>query len=214
MKALPFRGVLFDFDGVIADSSVANFQAWHQAFQELGVFILPEDYFLLEGMKPLEVAGKLAEKHGLKNLIIEKTASLKERFFLEGNACPLFPGALPLISNLRSAGKLVALVTGSSKKRLEATLQPNVLAMFNACITADNVARGKPAPDPFAKAAEILKLSSVDCVVVENAPLGILSAKRAGMRCIAVCSTLGEEFLSDADFIALNLVEVARLLLP
>jgi len=151
--------------------------------------------------------------HGLDRSIAEKTPALKEQYFLGGEASPLFPGVVDILSRLRGEGKALALVTGSSRVRLESTLQSDVLAMLDACVTAECTPRGKPAPDPFLSAAHQLGLVPSDCVVVENAPLGILSAKRAGMRCIAVCSTMGPESLRDADFIASDLAEVGRFLL-
>lgn len=213
VQAIPCRGVLFDFDGVIADTMQANLRAWERAFQDFEAHIRSEDYLPLEGMSPGDVASTLAEMHGLDRSIAEKTPALKEQYFLGGEACPLFPGVVDILSRLRGEGKALALVTGSSRVRLESTLQSDVLAMLDACVTAECTARGKPAPDPFLSAAHQLGLVPSDCVVVENAPLGILSAKRAGMRCIAVCSTLGPESLRDADFIASDLAEVGRLLL-
>lgn len=213
VQAIPCRGVLFDFDGVIADTMQGNLRAWQRAFQDFDAHIRPEDYLPLEGMSPGDVASTLAEMHGLDRSTADKAAALKERYFLGGEACSLFPGVLDLLPRLRSRGKVLALVTGASRMRLESTLQPDVLAMLDACVTADSTPRGKPAPEPFLSAADLLGLVPSDCVVVENAPLGILSAKRAGMRCIAVCSTLGPESLRDADFIVSDLSEVGRLLL-
>ena len=213
VQAIPCRGVLFDFDGVIADTMQANLRAWQRAFQDFEAHIRSEDYLPLEGMSPGDVASTLVEMHGLDRSIAEKTPALKEQYFLGGEASPLFPGVVDILSRLRGEGKALALVTGSSRVRLESTLQSDVLAMLDACVTAECTPRGKPAPDPFLSAAHQLGLVPSDCVVVENAPLGILSAKRAGMRCIAVCSTMGPESLRDADFIASDLAEVGRFLL-
>jgi beta-phosphoglucomutase len=208
------RAVLFDFDGVIADTMQANLAAWQQAFLAYGVRIQPEDYLPLEGMRPADVASTLADKYALGVKAAQETPGLKERFFLAGKSCEVFPIIPALIPELRAAGLLLAIVTGSSKLRIESTLSRGVLALFDACVTADCTARGKPTPDPFLHAAGSLGLEPGDCVVVENAPLGIASAKRAGMRCIAVCSTLGPDSLSEADYIASDLKEVRRLLLP
>jgi len=213
IQAVSCRGVLFDFDGVIADTMQKNLYAWQRAFQDFNAQIRPEDYLPLEGMSPGDVASTLAEIHGLGRPIADKAAALKEQYFLGGEACPLFPGVMDIFSRLRSEGKALALVTGASRMRLESTLQSDVLAMLDACVTADSTQRGKPAPDPFLSAADLLGLAPSDCIVVENAPLGILSAKRAGMKCIAVCSTLGPESLRDADFIVSDLAEAGRLLL-
>ena len=207
------RAVLFDFDGVIADTMQANLAAWQQAFLAYGVRIQPEDYLPLEGMSPADVTSTLAAKYALGAQAAQEAPGLKEKFFLAGKSCKVFPIIPALLRELRAAGLLLALVTGASKMRIESTLPREVLVLFDACVTADCTARGKPAPDPFLHAAGSLGLEPGDCVVVENAPLGIASAKRAGMRCIAVCSTLGPDSLSGADYIAYDLEEVRRLLL-
>ena len=211
---IPCRAVLFDFDGVIADTMEANLRAWQRAFSVHGAHVLAEDYLPLEGMSPADVAVALGTKCGLAGEAVRETPLLKERFFLQGEKCAIFPAVPALLADLRAAGILLALVTGASRLRLESSLPQELLAFFDAYVTADCTTRGKPSPDPFLRAAESVGLGPADCVVVENAPLGIASAKRAGMRCVAVCSTLGPESLQEADYIVADLEEAGRLLLP
>ena len=207
------RAVLFDFDGVIADTMAANFWAWKSAFAELGAEIAPEMYYPLEGMSPAGVAQALGRLHGLDEPAVGRAAALKESAFLAGQECGVFPAVRPLLERLQAAGKILGLVTGASKMRLDATLPDDIRAFFDVVITADAVSRCKPAPDPFLRAAEVLGADPASCVVVENAPLGIASAKCAGMRCVAVCSTLGAEFLREADIVVGDLGDVGSVLL-
>ena len=207
------RAVLFDFDGVIADTMAANFRAWRSAFLEFGAEIAPESYYPLEGMSPAKVARTLARLHGLDEPMAAKAAAQKERAFLAGGKCGIFPAVKPLLMGLHAAGKALGLVTGASRMRLDATLVDGIRAFFDVVITADAVKHCKPAPDPFLRAAEELGVDPAMCVVVENAPLGIASAKSAGMKCVAVCSTLGAEFLQEADIVVDDLESVGRVLL-
>ena len=207
------RAVLFDFDGVIADTMAPNFRAWRSAFLEFGVEIAPESYYPLEGMSPAEVARNLARLHGLDELVAAKAAAQKERAFLAGENCEIFPAVKPLLMGLQAAGKALGLVTGASKLRLDAILVDDIREFFDVVITADAVKRCKPAPDPFLRGADELGVDPAMCVVVENAPLGIASAKSAGMKCVAVCSTLGAEFLQDADIVVDDLEGAGRVLL-
>lgn len=207
-----YRAVLFDFDGVIADTMGANFRAWRSAFFKLGVEIASEAYYPLEGMSPVEVARTLGRLYGLDEPMAAKVAVLKEQEFLAGKKCDIFPTVKPLLVRLRAADKVLGLVTGASKLRLEATLSDDIRVFFDVIIAADAVSRCKPAPDPFLRAAEEIGVDPLMCVVVENAPLGIAAARRAGMKCIAVCSTLGADFLQEADIVVNDLEEVGGVL--
>lgn len=147
------RAVLFDFDGVIADTMQGNLRAWQAAFAELGVRIGAEDYLPLEGMSPSEVARALGKLHGMDEVTAQKAPAIKEGLFLANETCPVFPGAVELLQALSAAGKALALVTGASRMRLEAILPRDIRAMFAACVTAESVPVGKPSPDPFLRAA-------------------------------------------------------------
>ena len=131
------RAVLFDFDGVIADTMDANFRAWRSAFAELGAEIAPEMYYPLEGMSPAGVAQALGRLHGLDDQAAGRAATLKENAFLAGQACGVFPAVRPLLERLQAAGKIPGLVTGASKMRLDATLPDDIRAFFDVVITAD-----------------------------------------------------------------------------
>lgn len=84
-------------------------------------------------------------------------------------------------------------------------------ADFDVVITAESVERKKPAPDPYLKAVEMLGLRREECLVIENAPAGITSAKRAGLRCLAITTSLPESYLKEADAVLAGLEDVASL---
>ena len=124
----------------------------------------------------------------------------KRRCFREILEIRPYPGASRVVAELRERFRL-ALVTGSDAQTVRLLLDAHLYRCVETIVTGDTVARTKPAPDPWLAAARQLGLSPAECLVVENAPLGIEAARAAGMRCIAVRSTLGAEWLSGADSI-------------
>ena len=93
----------------------------------------------------------------------------------------------------------MAIVTAGHLDQLKSTVPEKFLNQFNALITGDQVLRGKPDPDPYLRGANALGLQPAECIAVENAPVGVQSAKRANNYCIAICSTVGRDVLIEAD---------------
>ena len=116
----------------------------------------------------------------------------KETHYMQNHSFKLYPGAVQLVKNLKVKGYLLGLVTGGNAKRLLNIGIESLLELFDVRITGDMVNKGKPSPEPYLKAAKILNVNNNSCLVIENAPLGIKSAKKSGMTCIAVSSTLGK----------------------
>jgi HAD superfamily hydrolase (TIGR01509 family) len=124
------------------------------------------------------------------------------------------PGIVPLLHDLRGRGYRLALVTGSARSVVHESLAPTGVAQFFEVIVAgDEVASGKPDPEPYRSAAARLGLPPAQCLAVENAPLGIRSAKAAGMGCIALETTLPAEQLSLADQVFPNVQSMRAWLL-
>lgn len=201
INAEKIKGVLFDYDGVLADTMTDNLIAWQEAFLVHGVEIKKQDYFPLEGLSPKRIAEELSKMLGVnhnKNSIIVKT---KEDFYAKNNNFCLYEGVEELIHSLKKRGLKLAVVSGSSGQRLSKTTPKEFLSHFDTIITADSVTNPKPSPEPYQKALTLLGLLPQEAVVVENAPLGIQSAKSADIYCIAICTTLDRSYLSDANHI-------------
>jgi beta-phosphoglucomutase len=113
---------------------------------------------------------------------------------------------------VKDSGFKVALVTACALKNMQYSLNREQQAHFDFIITGDEVLRAKPFPDPYIAAARQLDLDPSECIVVENAPLGIEAAKSAGMYCIAIETTLGKEYLASADCILASVLEVPAVL--
>jgi beta-phosphoglucomutase len=199
MTKKQYRAILFDFDGVLAKTMEDNLRAWQAALGEFGVVIQPEEYLALEGMKLSDVAKKLCVEHEVKLDDYEAVVKSKEKHYANKHAFEFYPGVEDLLSELHLAGVPIALVTAALYPRIEKTVPGGFLRMFEVVISGEKTARGKPNPDPYLAAANALRLSGEECVVVENSPLGIESAKSAGAYCIAICSTLSKSKLTGAD---------------
>jgi len=200
--------ILFDFDGVIGDTVEDNYLAWRAAFAPYGIVAERTECFLLEGKKTAELAATVLERHGLDPALGPTVGAAKDTHYTAHNRFSFYPGVLDLIPALQRSGFKVAVVSGGMRRRLINAHTEDFLSTFDAVVTADECSRGKPAPEPFLKAAEKLGVPPERCLVVENAPLGITAAKRAGMRCIAVTSSLGAEHLGEADIIVPQVTDI------
>jgi beta-phosphoglucomutase len=199
----PARAILLDMDGVVLDSPPLHLLTWQRTLAPLGIELRAEDLFPLEGM-PTEVtaqrlltfleAESFQEGEEAGRLAARKRALFREMFH------PTFvPGIVPLLYDLRGRGYRLGLVTGSARNVVDESLAPTgVTTLFDAIVTGDDVSQGKPDPEPYRTAAAQLGLPPDECLVVENAPLGIRSAKAAGMGCVALETTLSAERLAEA----------------
>jgi beta-phosphoglucomutase len=195
------KAVIFDFDGVIGDTMQDNFQAWKSSFEVFGVSIEPLEYFLLEGMGRFEIARTLSEKYGLDVGFEKRLVETKEAGYKARNTFRIYPEIPLILKQLSENGIQIALVTGASRMRISDTLPMDLMAYFNAIVTADDVENGKPDPEPYLKAVKKLNLQVADCLVIENALLGVKSAKSAGCACFALETTVSASYLAEADLV-------------
>ncbi|MHC4664824.1 MAG: HAD family hydrolase [Planctomycetota bacterium] len=197
---MKYKAILFDFDGVIGKTMEDNYNAWACAFSTIGITLEKVDYFLLEGLDTKSVAKIILKRNKLDESLTDEVVVIKEKHYLEHNSFEFYPGIVDFINSLDNQFKL-ALVSGATAGRLKKTVSPDFLRKFETVITGDKVQNSKPSPEPYLLASEQLGVPPSECLVIENAPLGIASAKKAGMDCAAVCSTLEHRYLAGADFI-------------
>jgi beta-phosphoglucomutase len=195
------KGVIFDWDGVLASTMEGNYRAWCEAFAPHGAPIPRNAYFLLEGMAALDVARHFLAENGLDPSHAMDVKMRKEEYFLAHSSLTFYPGAEAFIASILAAGISLALVTGASRTRLQGSGAIAALAGFKVIVSSDDVKNGKPHPESYLKALEGLGLGPDECLVVENAPLGIRAAKQAGLRVMALTTTLPGESLAEADWI-------------
>lgn len=195
------KAIIFDVDGVLVDSMLYQADAWVKTFKEVGINITRKDIYELEGSNNrrliktvFEKAGKKLEPWHLEQLPEKKSKAL------EFDQIEPFEGILDCLKELRQHFKL-AMVSGSNIDTINKVVKKYFSNCFDVVISGSDLERGKPDPDPFLKALEELKLTKNECIVVENAPLGITAAKRAGLYCVAVASMLEPEKVKHADFV-------------
>ncbi len=196
-----YHGILFDFDGVLANTMEYNFKAWKAATAEFGIKIKREDYFPLEGMPVKDVVINLFKIYGKNISDSEKVSVLKDNYFLKIHQFKLYLGVIPLIDALVKNKIPFGIVTAGQKNRILKTVPGTFLGKFNTLVTGDMTPQGKPFPDPYLIGSDALGVAPEQCIVVENAPLGIQAAKAANTYCIAICSTLESSYLHEADVV-------------
>lgn len=201
----PAPAIVFDMDGVVLDSMPMHLLTWQRTLAPLGIELVADDLYPLEGI-PTEVTAQR-----LTDLMLGQACSAEEAQRLAGAkrahfrqlfVPALIPGIAPLLHDLRGRGYRLGLVTGSAGSVVEESLVPTgVAGLFDVVVAGDQVTQGKPDPEPYQVAASKLGLPPSQCLVVENSTLGIRSAKAAGMSCAALETTLPAEqlFAAAAD---------------
>jgi beta-phosphoglucomutase len=198
----PYQAVVFDMDGVVLDSMPTHLVTWQQALAPLGIKPTADDLYPLEGMPTEQTAQRLTEVlagQACTEAQARQLATTKRRLFRELFNPTFVPGIVPLLYDLRGRGYKIGLVTGSARSVVDETLGPaGILDLFGAIVSGDEISHGKPDAEPYCKAAAELGLRPPTCLAVENAPLGIQSARAADMSCVALATTLPAGILADA----------------
>ncbi|WP_210586214.1 HAD family phosphatase [Streptomyces sp. GESEQ-35] len=189
MNNLGSTSVIFDLDGTLVDSEPNYFEAGRQVLAEHGV---PDftwaDHERYVGISTQETVALWKEHYGLRASVAELLAA-KNRTYLElaRTATDAYPEMRTFVELLAGEGVPMAVASGSSPEAIEAILAGTGLdAQLRTVVSADEVERGKPAPDVFLEAARRLGAAPADCVVLEDAAPGAAAAHAAGMRCIAI----------------------------
>ncbi len=198
------KAVLFDFDGVLADTMEDNYIAWKKTCAEYGVDLEREDYFPFEGIQLSTIAKMICDKYNIRNVSSEEIVNKKEEYYKTGRPARFYPGVEEIIDALKDKSILIAVVSAARRERLLSSVPADFLKKFDAVVTGDQLSKGKPYPDPYLEAMKILNVSSDESIVIENAPAGIESAKASGCSCIAISSTMDKKFLKSAEIIIDN----------
>lgn len=206
------HAVLFDHDGVLVNSMPYHVEAWQQVMARHGVEIEPMEIYLKEGATTMEVAAELFHRHrkAASSEVVQQIAEEKGEAYLANNNAALNEGVVEVLEYLQQNRYRIGIVTGSLRAQIDAVLGPEVLGYFDCIVGADDVDNGKPDPEPFIRAAQKLNVAPSECLVIENAPLGISAARSAGMSVIAMTTTLAPHYLRHADAIVADFAELRR----
>lgn len=176
--------------------------AWIAVSKEVGAEVSREDVYEVEGANHIlgiewlfEKAGKKVEPH-----LYEEIKRKKVDYFSANASITPFDGMFECLRDLKQHFSL-ALVTGSDRYTVDGIMDDFFPDVFDTIVCGEDVHYGKPFPDPYLKAVELLDLKIDECIVVENAPMGVESAKRAGIFCVGVPTYVPPSRLSAADVV-------------
>jgi len=205
------KGVIFDWDGVVIDSSAQHERSWELLAAEINK-PLPDGHFTAGfGKKNQEIIPNLL-RWADDPVEIARLGDRKEELYRElvrDQGVRVLPGARELLMALRAAGIPRSVGSSTPRSNLDAIFAATGLGeLFDEVVCGDDVANGKPAPDVFLLAAKKLGFAPADCIVIEDAHVGIAAAHAAGMKVLAVATTNPLDELADADAAVVSLEEI------
>jgi len=199
-------------DGVITNTMSYHFDAWLEVLSEAGIKIDCYDVYKREGQPGLTTIRELSREQN-KKISLEKAKALlhkKEGLFKRIVKIKFVKGASAFLRNLHSRHIVLSLVTGTSRHEMEKILPKQLRKLFSFIVTGDEVKHGKPNPEPFLKAVAKINFRRNEIVVIENAPFGIEAAKRAGLFCAAMETSLPKTYLKKADIVVKSFAELKK----
>ena len=204
-------GAIFDWDGVIIDSSAHHEESWERLAKETGYSLPPGHFKRGFGMKNEVIIPNLlrwtSDSAEINRLSLRKEALYRE-IVLEWGLKPL-PGVVTWLNQLRDHA--IPCAVGSSTHRLNIDTGLQLIGLrdrFQAIVTAEDVSHGKPDPEVFLTAASRIGMAPDACVVFEDALVGIEAAHRGGMKAVAVATTNPIDLLHTADLAVHRLDEL------
>ena len=210
-------GLIFDVDGVIADTEAVNARVSIKVFSDLlGVEgVVREDFEAGLGRGAEEYVKAAAQVHGLDltDEQVEQATQLRQEYFLKiltEEPLPPFPGVLEIMDEAMQREEFrVAIATSGTLEKSRAVLNAvGVPYRTMVYINGNDVKHKKPDPELFLIAAERIGIDPANCVVIEDAPNGVQAAKAAGAKCIAVTNSTTAAKLQEADLICKSLEHI------
>jgi HAD superfamily hydrolase (TIGR01509 family) len=213
------RAIIFDCDGVIADTEPLHLAAFQRVLAEEGLSLAEGDYYdrylALDDrscfMRLYEERGRDLDPKKLNELMARKAAYLEPAI---RERLRIFPGVERFVRGAAARFPL-AIASGALRHEIELILDAaRLLDCFCAIVSAEDVSMGKPHPEPFLKALALINevrseaIRPEECIVVEDSIQGIEAARAAGMRCLAVTNSYGRELLSGADLLVGSLTGI------
>lgn len=205
--------IVFDFDGVLADSEPLHLRTYQEVLASMGAALPREEYYAnYLGFDDEGVFRALSDARGwdltpaqIRTLIAEKAAAFDA---VVAEADVLYPGASECVARLAAIWPL-GIASGALRPEIEGILRRHQLdRSFRFIVAAGDATAGKPAPDPYRRAAELHGRPPSACVAIEDSRWGIQSAKEAGLWCIGITHTYPVSELMEADAIVSSLADL------
>ena len=214
------RAIIFDFNGILVDDEPIHLEMFRKVLREEGIPISEKDYYARYlGMDDRGCFTAAYRDHGekLDAAALADLVRRKARYYRETIAkrMTVFPGVKKLIPELSSRYPL-AIASGALRSEIDMILRSiGLTEYFQAIVSAEDVGEGKPNPEIFLKALDLLNQGAggkavlpSECLVVEDSKEGILGARRAGIKCLAVANSHPAAELGKADAVIGSLIEV------
>ncbi len=197
------EAIIWDMDGVLADTAPYHFRAWQEIFGKRGVKFTREDFKHAFGIRNDAIIRRALGKE-ISQDEIEAIARRKEKTFrrMIGQNIKPIPGAVKLLKALDESGVKMALASSTPIENIRLiTGSLGIADCFQAIVSGHEVTEGKPSPQVFLLAARRLGVKPGNCIVIEDAVAGVTAAKKAGMYCVAIATTHSKESLKQADLV-------------
>ena len=205
--------VIFDLDGVIADSEPLSGEATGLALEKYGIKMTDKERNEAFGRRTKDIVSGVLKVRGVE-INIDDIIAEKDRIFrdLILGKLEAIPNSIELVRWLRDKGFKLALATSSHKEKMKLEVSElGVAELFDTIVTGDDVRKGKPNPEIFLKAAKKLDVKPEHCAVIEDSQFGVQAAKTAGMKTIAFDSpNTHNQDLSMADVVVKSLEDVRK----
>ena len=205
--------LVFDFDGVLADSEPLHLRAYQEVLAPRGLSLTRDDYYdKYLGFDDVGVFWQLAEDRGwsIDARDVETLIEEKARRFdaLVHTTDVLYPGAAACVERMAAAFPL-GIASGALKEEIQRILARGGLGdRFRFIVASGDTPSSKPAPDPYRLAAELHGVPPATCLAIEDSVQGLESARAAGLACLAVTHTYPADTLGSADRIVASLDEI------
>ncbi|NPE31728.1 HAD family phosphatase [Methanococcoides sp. SA1] len=195
-----FNTLIFDADGVLVNSMPFHADAWIQTFSEVGIDVVRQEIYDIEGSNFVGVIELIYKKAGRETTpeLIERLRMRKRELFFLYEKVTAFGGMCDFLKEKKDKYNL-AVVSGSDRPIIDKMFNKLYPDIFDLLITGADVTHGKPHPEPYLRAVEYFGVEKEKCLVVENAPLGVESAKNADLYCVAVSTHVDPKKLEKAD---------------
>ena len=198
---MKLKGLLFDMDGTLVDNLAYHFMAFDAYAEREGFTLLEPVSLKINGMHsndifPLLLGNEVVAQYGLDRLNREKEEVYRDMY--RPKIAPI-AGVIELLKEAKKAGVKCAIGSSGCRENVEMIIEGLGIAdLIDGSISGSDVTHGKPHPEIFTKAHELLGLKAEECIVVEDAVNGILAGVAAGCKCLAVTTTATAEVLTEA----------------
>lgn len=198
------KAFIFDMDGVILDSEPNQLRAFNRVLQDYNISIEMEEFKKkYMGHQDTWISEKIVSEYSLPVTKDKFVLAKRSAYFdiISNEEIHPFPGAVEAIKEIKKIVPL-GIASSSNLKEIEMiTKRFGIREYFSVLLSSFDVPKGKPAPDIYLRIAEMMKVNPQFCGAIEDTPLGIQSAKSAGMMCVGITTTHNENELRAADYV-------------